>query len=128
MSEDQRDGADEVVEEAVEGFTVAVPTQMQLLSTWEVRKVPHNCVTRYGERSSMIPLWEALNRMYISQAVYADCDEASGPAEPRAQPTLPCAGCFDEDTTSFPSFQRDTSSHQWSPGHTTAADLLSSGT
>ena len=61
MSEDQRDGTDEVVE-AVEGFTVAVPTQMQLLSTWEVRKVPHNCVTRYRGRSAF-RVWEALIRM-----------------------------------------------------------------
>ena len=34
-------------EEDVEGASAPLPTQMQLLSTWEVRRVPHNCVTRW---------------------------------------------------------------------------------
>lgn len=34
------------VEESPEGAGVALPMQMQLLSTWEVRKVPANCVSR----------------------------------------------------------------------------------
>ena len=44
--EEQREGVEDAGEESAEHDAAPLPTQMQLLSTWEVRKVPHNCVTR----------------------------------------------------------------------------------
>lgn len=38
---EQDTGEEEVGEDAT-----PLPTQMQLLSTWEVKRMPHNCVTR----------------------------------------------------------------------------------
>lgn len=38
---EQETGEEEVGEDAA-----PLPTQMQLLSTWEVKRMPHNCVTR----------------------------------------------------------------------------------
>ena len=46
MMEETREGGEEGVEEEVGSAAASLPPQMQLLSTWEVRRVPHNCVTR----------------------------------------------------------------------------------
>ena len=46
MEETRVEGGEEGGEEEVEGAVARLPPQMQLLSTWEVRRVPHNCVTR----------------------------------------------------------------------------------
>lgn len=51
MEEIREVAEEELVEERVdEGAPAPLPTQMQLLSTWEVRKVPHHCVTRQERR------------------------------------------------------------------------------
>ena len=100
MSEE---GVEEVAEEANEGCTVAVPTQMQLLSTWEVRRVPHNCVTRCEKKG--VVAWRALYEMRSFQVVHFDGDPASGSSEPRAQPPISGAGCLYEDSTSFLTLQ-----------------------
>jgi hypothetical protein len=44
--EDTRVEGEEGVEEEVGSAAASLPPQMQLLSTWEARRVPHNCVTR----------------------------------------------------------------------------------
>ena len=100
MSEE---GVDEVAEDPNEGCTVAVPTQMQLLSTWEVRRVPHNCVTRYGRRRAVA--WGALYEICLFQVMHFDGDPASGSSEPRTKPPIPGAGCLHEDPSPFSTLQ-----------------------
>ena len=43
---DEKDSPGHPEEPAATGAEASVPMQMQLFSTWEVRKVPANCVSR----------------------------------------------------------------------------------
>ena len=100
----------------------AVP--MQLFSTWEVRKVPANCVSRYSFDHNQA---NGVNIISVSKVVHTDCD-SSGDS------TLFCdwaytsgSGCVDEVSSSLPEVQRDPGPSQRTHRYTTTAHFLSAG-
>ena len=47
---DEKDSPGHPEEPTATGAEASVPMQMQLFSTWEVRKVPANCVSRFVQK------------------------------------------------------------------------------
>ena len=102
--EEIREGVEETKgEEEVGEASAALPTQMQLLSTWEVRRVPHNCVTRsitytLANNIWFITLCVSTHDIYI-QIMYTDSDKIRSEAMFRAKSTITSGCCSYENTS-----------------------------
>ena len=97
--EEIHEGEEEAGEEEVGDASAALPTQMKLLSTWEVRRVPHNCVTRSVQSLTTLQALclSLATCVYTLQAVYSDSDETGGEGVSGAWPVLSAGGRGHED-------------------------------
>lgn len=106
---DEKDSPGHPEEPTATGAEASVPMQMQLFSTWEVRKVPANCVSRFVQRKGGtvtqkggLGLVLTRSGMFRWQVVYVDGDATGGGALYRGGAGVGGSGRLYEDSSPVP--------------------------